>query len=78
MNGVNNIRIGKISSLPINIFSERTIFESGENAAKFCVGPTPANPGTILFIVAKTAVKLVVKLKLSMLINRVVPSMIMK
>ena len=40
--------------------------EKGEKMEKFCVGPTISKPGPMLFNVAATAVKFVVKLKLSM------------
>lgn len=58
--GENSTKIGKISNLPISISIERTIFESAEKALKFCVGPTLASPGPMLFKVATTAVKFVV------------------
>ena len=54
--------IGKSSSLPASILKQRTSLESGEKREKFCVGPTASRPGPMLFIVAATAVKLVVKL----------------
>ena len=57
---MNNKSIGKSSSLPASILNERTIFEKGEKNAKLDVGPTASIPGPMLFIVATTAVKLVV------------------
>lgn len=55
------MRSGKISSLPASISKISTHFARGENREKFPVGPTSSRPGPILFKVAATAVKLVVK-----------------
>ena len=57
--------MGNISSLPANILNINTIFDISEKEEKFPVGPTTSNPGPILLSVANTAVKLVVKSKLS-------------
>ena len=64
------IRRGKISSLPANISKISTHLEKWENNPKFCVGPTISRPGPILLKVAATAVKFVVRSKLSMLISK--------
>ena len=56
------MNIGNNSSLPASILKVRASFDRGEKNAKFDVGPTPSRPGPTLFIVAVTAVKLVVKL----------------
>ena len=58
-----------ISSLPINISRQNTIFDNGENAAKFSTGPTAAIPGPTLFIVVNTPLNDVAKSKLSIEIN---------
>ena len=53
--------IGKSSSLPASILNIRTSFEGIEKKLKLQVGPTSESPGPILFIVADTAEKLVIK-----------------
>ena len=53
-------------------------FRSGKTIDKFLVGPTPSRPGPILFKVEATAVKFVVRLKLSTLIKRVETSRMKK
>ena len=60
-----NNNIGNNSSLPANISKIITILERFEYIEKFPVGHTILIPGTILFNVATTAVKLLVKSKLS-------------
>lgn len=60
--------MGNSSKRPASISNIRTYFEKLEKTEKFCVGPTISKPGPMLFSVAATAVKLVVKLKLSILI----------
>ena len=69
--GKNKISKGNSSNLPASISKVKIILENPENAAKFCVGPTASSPGPILFRVAATAVKFVVKLKLSIEISNV-------
>ena len=69
--GAKSINIGKISSRPANISNIKINFEKSENIPKLRVGPTSSNPGPILFNVAATAVKLVVKSKLSMPISKI-------
>ena len=64
----NSTKIGKISSLPISISNIKTVVERGEYIEKLHTGPTFARPGPMLLIAEITAVKLVVKSKLSMLI----------
>ena len=59
--GLNNIKSGKISSLPASISKTRTIFEKSLKRPKFSDGPTSSRPGPMLLIVAATAVKFVVK-----------------
>ena len=61
---------GKSSSLPASISKDKTSFEKTENSLKFIAGPTALRPGPILLTVAATAVKFVVKSKLSTLISR--------
>ena len=56
--GENSRSIGKISSLPKSIQSERMIFEKPEYCEKLPTGPTIPSPGPMLLIVATTAVKL--------------------
>ena len=68
--------MGKISSLPTIIIAVKTILDKGENIAKFPVGPTIPSPGPMLPSVAATAVKLVVKSKLSRLIITRAPAKI--
>ena len=63
--GLINNNIGNNSSLPANISKIITILERFEYIEKFPVGPTILSPGPILFNVATTAVKLLVKSKLS-------------
>ena len=63
--GVNTKSMGNISSLPKSIAIDNTIFEKGEYAAKFDVGPTAARPGPILLKQAAVAVKFVSKSKAS-------------
>ena len=53
--------MGRISSLPASISNIRIYFEKTENCEKFPHGPTISSPGPILFKVAVTAVKFVVK-----------------
>ena len=57
--------MGNSSSRPNSISAVRTIFASGEKAAKQPVGPTSPRPGPMLFSVAITAVKVVTKSRLS-------------
>ena len=64
----NSTKIGNISSLPISISNIKTVVERGEYIEKLHAGPTFASPGPMLLIAETTAVKLVVKSKLSMLI----------
>ena len=68
--GLNNIKIGYISSLPTNIAKINVNFDNQLNGPKFPAGPTSMialvasigpNPGPILFIHAVTAVIFVVK-----------------
>ena len=61
MVGTNKSSIGNNSKRPANISNINTYFEKGEKCAKFCVGPTISRPGPMLFIVAATAVKFVIK-----------------
>lgn len=61
MDGWNKIKRGKSSKRPANILNINTHFDKSVKCAKFCVGPTIANPGPILFIVAITEVKFVTK-----------------
>ena len=68
VDGLNKRSIGNISSLPISIHILKTYLDKSENKEKLPVGPTKSSPGPILLSVAATAVKLVVKLKLSILI----------
>ena len=70
LDGAMSMRSGNISSLPASISKIKTRREPSENPPKFPVGPTTESPGPILLSVAKTAVKLVVKSKLSKLIKR--------
>ena len=57
--------MGKSSSLPASISNISTHLDRGLNNAKFWVGPTNSRPGPILFNVAVTAVKFVIRSKLS-------------
>ena len=61
--------MGKISSLPIIIASVSTTLDKEEKQEKLQVGPTKEKPGPMLLKVAVTAVKLVVKSKLSKLMS---------
>ena len=61
--------IGNNSKRPASISNISTYLEKSEKIEKFCVGPTSSKPGPILFNVAATAVKLVVKPKLSIPIS---------
>lgn len=61
--------MGNSSKRPASISNIRTYLEKLEKMEKFCVGPTISKPGPILFNVAATAVKLVVKLNSSILIS---------
>ena len=63
MAGVRSRSIGKISSLPTSISKIKTSFDTFEKPWKVPAGPTTDKPGPTLFIVADTAVKLVVKSK---------------
>ncbi len=65
MPGWKSINNGNNSRRPASISNIRTIFEKMLKLPKFCAGPASASPGPILFIVARTAVKLVVKSLLS-------------
>lgn len=56
----------------------RMHLEKGEKMEKFPVGPTRQKPGPTLFNVVATAEKLVVKSRLSTLINKNESSMIAK
>ena len=49
----------------MSISKLKIIFEKQENAEKFSTGPTFARPGPTLFRVVNTAVKFVIKSKLS-------------
>ena len=69
--GISKTIIGNNSKRPANMLNIKTNFENGEKMEKFCVGPTISNPGPMLFNVATTAVKFVVKLKLYTLITKV-------
>lgn len=68
--GEKNIRSGKISSLPASISKDKTNFEREEKFAKLYIGPTSPRPGPMLFKVAATAVKLVVRSNPSVRIMR--------
>ena len=70
--GDKSIITGIISSLPISIFKVRSIFEKYEKSEKLLIGPTSAKPGPILFIQARTAVRLLSNPKSSIEINSVV------
>lgn len=59
--GANNINIGNNSNLPANISKINTILETSENCEKFPAGPVIPRPGPILFNVAATEVKFVIK-----------------
>lgn len=63
--GLSNTSIGNNSKRPASISNIKTNFENTENIPKFPVGPTNSSPGPILFNVATTAVKFVIKSKLS-------------
>ena len=52
---------GKISSRPISIAKLMTILEKPENAPKFAMGPTAANPGPMLLTQDTAAVNDVIK-----------------
>lgn len=53
--------MGKSSSRPASMSNISTHLDRGLNNAKFWVGPTSSSPGPILFRVASTAVKFVVR-----------------
>lgn len=55
--------MGNSSKRPASISKISTSFEPSEKIEKFCVGPTSSKPGHILFRVAATPVKLVIKSK---------------
>ena len=61
LEGMNKINMGNSSRRPASISNIRTNLLKCEKNPKFCVGPTSSSPGPILFNVATTAVKLVVK-----------------
>ena len=61
--------MGNSSRRPANMSNINTYLENVEYMEKFRVGPTSSNPGPMLLRVAAMAVKLVVKSKLSILIN---------
>ena len=62
--------MGKSSSLPASMSKVRIKVEKLEKEEKFWVGPTASSPGPILFKVAATAEKFVIKSKLSMAMSR--------
>lgn len=55
------MRRGKSSSLPASISNIRTHLENPVRIPKLQLGPTSDSPGPILFNVARTAEKFVVK-----------------
>ena len=59
--GANKSNMGNISKRPASISKINTSFAKAEYPAKFPAGPTSPSPGPILFIVATTAVKLVIR-----------------
>ncbi len=58
---MNSIIIGRHSSLPNSISSDRTHFEKSEKNEKFSMGPTLFIPGPILLKHAVTEVNVVAK-----------------
>ena len=56
---------GKISNRPASMSKINTHLERQEKELKFPIGPTISRPGPILFNVAVTAVKFVIRSKLS-------------
>ena len=67
MDGANSRSIGKTSRRPASISNIITHFDMAEKPEKLPVGPTAPSPGPMLLKVAATAVKFVVKSKLSRL-----------
>ena len=61
--------MGNSSRRPANMSNINTYLENVEYMEKFWVGPTISSHGPMLLRVAAMAVKLVVKSKLSILIN---------
>ena len=61
----NRSRTGNSSRRPAIISKVITIFDNPEKAPKLEAGPTTPRPGPMLFRVAATAVKLVIRSKLS-------------
>ena len=53
-----------ISSLPTSMSKQNTSLESGESIWKFSTGPTLEIPGPTLFIVVRTPLKDVAKIKI--------------
>ena len=63
IDGVNSIRIGKISNLPRSMSRQRISLENGEKNARFSVGPAIFRPGPTLLKQVVTAVIFVAKSK---------------
>ena len=68
--GANKTSIGNTSKRPASISKIYTSFEKSLNPANEPAGPTAPSPGPMLFIVATTEVKFVVKSKPSKDINK--------
>ena len=62
---LNSTRIGYISNRPKIIAKDSTNLLNTEKAEKFPMGPTISNPGPTLLMQVMTAVRVVVKEKLS-------------
>ena len=65
MDGMKSSRIGKISSRPSSISSDRNIFENPVRLLKFPVGPSFPNPGPTLLKQVATADTISSKFRLS-------------